>query len=238
MTSDQVKWKMNALIKKYREVIDKMSGSGSSSKTEFRWFTQTDQIFGKKNDVTVANHTVTSSFKNVKKNASPGSSTAKSTPSSGESKKINSPLPSTSKASPTAGTNHSEAAVVVTPTSSGGNKKKKAPHGTGSTIARAKGELERQWIETLSQKNINDKFRNEKLNLLAEIRKESTKLKKKKHYAMKKREMELKREREETKARDKNSYFDSIIALEERRLKFIQNTSLGKENRAMFSDSE
>lgn len=149
-------------------------------------------------------------------------------------------MASTSKAVFTAQTNESEAAedlLVTTPKSSGTIKKKKAPHGTGSTIARAKGELERQWMESLNQKNLNDRVRNEKLEILAELRKENTKLKRK-HYALKEREMEWKREREEAKVRDKKLYYDRIVALEEKRLKLDEKKYSGKENKRMFSDSE
>lgn len=59
MTSDQVRWKMNALLKKYKEVVDNYSKSGRGN-IEFEWFQQMDDIFGKKKDSTNQNYTVSS----------------------------------------------------------------------------------------------------------------------------------------------------------------------------------
>lgn len=47
MTSDQVRWKINALLKKYKEVVDNYSKSGRGN-IEFDWFQQMDDILVKR----------------------------------------------------------------------------------------------------------------------------------------------------------------------------------------------
>ncbi|XP_036139708.1 uncharacterized protein LOC118644694 [Monomorium pharaonis] len=65
MTSDQVRWKINALLKKYKEVIDNYSKSGRGN-IEFEWFQVMDDIFGKKKDATNQNYTVSNKILNTK----------------------------------------------------------------------------------------------------------------------------------------------------------------------------
>jgi len=47
MSGDQVRWKINALLKKYKEVVDNFSKSGRGN-IEFEYFELMDDIFGKK----------------------------------------------------------------------------------------------------------------------------------------------------------------------------------------------
>lgn len=68
MTSDQVRWKMNALLKKYKKVIDNFSKSGRGN-IEFEWFQPMD-IFGKNKDTSNQNYTVSSKVCSKKDKAS------------------------------------------------------------------------------------------------------------------------------------------------------------------------
>ena len=45
MSMDQVRWKINALIKKYKECVDNNSKSGRGLMT-FEWFDRLEEIFG------------------------------------------------------------------------------------------------------------------------------------------------------------------------------------------------
>lgn len=63
MSMDQVRWKINALIKKYKECVDNNSKSGRSLMT-FKCFTQMDEIFGRKRNA-VTEHTVSSQFPSI-----------------------------------------------------------------------------------------------------------------------------------------------------------------------------
>lgn len=76
MTSDQVRWKINALLKKYKEVIDNFSKSGRGN-IEFEWFQTMDDIFGKKSDVANQNYAVSSKVNSKKDKAYSQSSNKK-----------------------------------------------------------------------------------------------------------------------------------------------------------------
>jgi len=58
MSTDQNRWKINILQKKYKECCDSSSKSGRG-KMEFKWYDQMDEIFGKNKDA-IAAHTVSS----------------------------------------------------------------------------------------------------------------------------------------------------------------------------------
>ncbi|XP_071642136.1 uncharacterized protein [Temnothorax longispinosus] len=64
MSADQVRWKINALIKRYKQCVDNNSKSGRSLMT-FEWFDQMDEIFGQQRNA-AAEHTVTSKFSHTR----------------------------------------------------------------------------------------------------------------------------------------------------------------------------
>lgn len=80
---------MNALLKKYKEVIDNFSKSGRGN-IEFEWFQSMDDIFGKNKDTSIQNYTVSSKVCSKKDKAS--------TSQPSEKKRLESScLPSTTK---------------------------------------------------------------------------------------------------------------------------------------------
>lgn len=54
MTNDQVRWKINALEKRYREVIDNNSKSGRA-RMDFEWYKQLDEILGPRQRASTGN---------------------------------------------------------------------------------------------------------------------------------------------------------------------------------------
>lgn len=157
MTNDQVRWKMNALLKKYKEVIDNFSKSGRGN-IEFEWFEQMDDIFGKKKDATNENYTVSSKVCATIDKADPQFGKRQtSTSQFGKKRTLYSSCSSSSQnvekenydESSNKVPKHTDIAPSVSNTSS---KQKSSPRGTGSTIAKTKVELEKQWLHHLTIK--------------------------------------------------------------------------------------
>ncbi|KAL6262061.1 hypothetical protein P5V15_007155 [Pogonomyrmex californicus] len=167
MSSQQVRWKMNALTKRYKECIDSNNKTGRSA-VEFQWFDQLDEIFGKnkKNNVKSA-YTVStklSSFfattsKNKEYNAT---ATNEQSEDKGKKKKelheshfevkntkrtvLEEICPSSNIAA------NKQVIEDVTATMQPETLKKLCPaHGTASNIAKSKIELGKQWHQYLWQ---------------------------------------------------------------------------------------
>nr|XP_012223510.1 PREDICTED: uncharacterized protein LOC105672855 [Linepithema humile] len=155
MSVDQVRWKINALTKKYKECVDNNSKSGRNPMT-FEWFDQMDEIFGKQKNAT-AIHTMLSGFPHIMSNSS--TSLAQKFDSTLTSSALKS---STSKSSTTITVSNDPAVLlencsnknvqISTSVSSKTGTRKRKLHGSGSNIARAKIALENQWLEYLNMK--------------------------------------------------------------------------------------
>ncbi|XP_071629089.1 uncharacterized protein [Temnothorax longispinosus] len=183
MTTDQVRWKMNALIKKYKECVDNNCKSGRSPMT-FEWYDQLDEIFGQQGNA-AASHTVSSNLAYLRKSSSSSAQKRDSNKSSTiTSKNANTLL--TSKNANTLLTRCSNENVQMTTSSDSeiqspaSNKRKRPLHGTGSNIAKTKVEIENQWLEYIKTKTERDKLNDEKHAATFEQKKEILKLKKKK----------------------------------------------------------
>lgn len=120
MTNDQIRWKINALVKKYKEVVDSNSSSGRA-RMDFEWYEQMDEILGSRQRA-IAGQTVSSKL--TSKTSNPCTSTSQEKNSSSESSSVAS-------------------ASVSLP------KSKHQCHGTGSKTAATKIELEKQWLHHL-----------------------------------------------------------------------------------------
>lgn len=179
MTSDQVRWKMNALLKKYKQIVDNYSKSGRGN-IEFEWFQQMDDILRKRKDSANPNYTVSS---NTLSTDTEKPSTFKQF---GKKRFSESSHSSTNKPFEKEGSNESSdksqnstnVSISVNATGNNLKQKNRPTHGTGSKIAKTKIELEKQWLERLAVKKERDRIKGEKYSTLIESKKEAVKLKK------------------------------------------------------------
>jgi len=224
MSIDQVRWKINALTKKYKECVDNNSKSGRNPMI-FEWFDQMDEIFGKQTNAT-ATHTMSSGFPHITSNFSTSSA-----------QKFNSTLTSaskssTSKSSTTIITVSNDPTVLLencsnknvqisTSTSSKTGKRKRELHGSGSNIARAKIALENQWVEYLNMKTERDKLNDQKHAATVEQKKEALKLKKK-HFALKEKKIEQRKDYFIAKLKEKENRHAQQIEIEKEKCKLLK----------------
>ncbi|KAL0100995.1 hypothetical protein PUN28_019416 [Cardiocondyla obscurior] len=137
MSTDQVRWKMNSLHKKYKECCDNNNKSGRGV-INFKWYNQMDEIFGKDKDA-IAAHTVSSNIILPEVNRT--------------RHKENIHVPT----SPVAGT--SQVLQI--------NKNKECTsqtqrHGTGTNLAKKKLNIEKQWLQFLENKEVRDAARDKR----------------------------------------------------------------------------
>lgn len=221
---------MNALLKKYKEVVDNYSKSGRGN-IEFDWFQQMDDIFGKKKDSTNQNYTVSSKTlsTDIDEPSTSKQFGKKRSFESSHSSSTNKPF---EKKSSNESSNKSQDStnVSLSVNATGNNlKQKNRPiHGTGSKIAKTKIELEKQWFEHLAVKKERDRIKDEKYSTLIESKKEAVKLKKKQH-ALKEQELQQRREIAENKVKEKKRLYAGMLEIEKQKLKILKKY-LNKEN--------
>ncbi|CAL1679456.1 unnamed protein product [Lasius platythorax] len=232
MTSDQVRWKMNALLKKYKEVIDNFSKSGRGN-IEFEWFQPMDDIFGKNKDTTNQNYTVSSKVYSKIDKAS--------TSQPSEKKRLleSSCLPSTTqhlekKSLQSSSKSHKKTtadplSLSVNETDINPKQKKHSSCGTASKIAKTKIELEKQWLDHLTMKRERDRIKDEKNATFMENKKELIKLKKK-QLAFKEQELQQRREIAENKLKEKKTLYAEILEVEKQKYKVLKRYLDNKEN--------
>lgn len=169
MTNDQVRWKINALVKRYKEVIDNNSLSGRA-RMDFEWYEQMNEILGPRQRVT-AGQTVSSKL--PFKTSSPCTKTSSHCPSTSSEEKS---LCGSSSAS----TSPSITTLPKSNTidSNDVKNRKRSCHGTGSKTAATKIELEKQWLHHLQKKEEHDRIKDQRYASLTETKKEALKLKK------------------------------------------------------------
>ncbi|XP_036148643.1 uncharacterized protein LOC105835573 isoform X2 [Monomorium pharaonis] len=241
MTSDQVRWKINALLKKYKEVIDNYSKSGRGN-IEFEWFQVMDDIFGKKKDATNQNYTVSNKILNTKIEE-PSTSQQLEKKRFFESSHLSSTNQLLKKKSSNKSLNklRAEDSADISPpvnvTDTDLKQKNRPTHGTCSNIAKTKIELEKQWFEHLAIKKDRDRLKDEKYSTLIESKKEVVKLKRK-QFALKEEELQQRREIAENKLREKKRLHDGMLEIEKQKLKILKKY-LDKENvQNMSSESD
>jgi len=220
MSIDQVRWKINALTKKYKECVDNNSKSG---RNPFEWFDQMDEIFGKQTNA-IATHTMSSGFPQMTSNSLTSSAQKFNFTLTSASKS------STSKSSTTTITVSNDPTVLLEncsnknvqiSTSSKTGKRKRELHGSGSNIARAKIALENQWVEYLNMKIERDKLNDEKHAATVEQKKEALKLKKK-HFALKEKEIEQRKDYFIVKLKEKENRHAQQIEIEKEKCKLLK----------------
>jgi len=184
VTADQTRWKINSLIKKYKECVDNNSKSGRSPKT-FPYFNEMQNMFGHRKNIN-CDHTLNSSLF--------GTKSEKSNYSKSENQQESSDTQMPSSSSPKQSTSREE-------------KAKKVHSGSTTYVAKTKLELEKQWLEHLRMLSTEKEKENEKLIRIDErnaIKKEKLLLKQKQilwKETVLKRKMENKDERHRDRMR-------------------------------------
>ncbi|XP_066584780.1 uncharacterized protein [Prorops nasuta] len=252
MEADQVRWKMNALIKCYKEVEDNNNKSGRGRK-DFRWYEQMKNLFGHR-EIINCSHTITSTFPTMRLN-----STEKLL--SNEKLKQNVETMLLQKNDYTHLKNNVLRANNINALSSGCNKtiavrkpkiensstteklnenvtqeKKKlhSMHGTGSSVARKKIVLEEQWIDYLKNRSHKDNEQ-EKVNKYILGKQDEKIILQKRMIMLKEREMEWKEKIERRKYESKMERHKEKLAVEREKCNLLYDIlRITKDN---YSDS-
>lgn len=229
MSTDQVRWKMNMLQKKYKECCDNNNKSGRGT-IEFKWYNYMDEIFGKNKDA-IAAHTISSQIIGKKVSESASSSqkdivhcASKSLP---DVKNPTSPIASTSKITSPLINSKNAGLVVSSP---------RSRHGTGSNIANRKLNIEQQWLKFLENKEIKDTDRDKRHAKYEERAIENLTLKKQ-IVTLKRKEIEQKRELSNKKLKEKENRHAEMMKIEKTKCKLLKKL-LKEANVTNISDSD
>jgi len=181
MSGDQVRWKINALLKKYKEVVDNFSKSGRGN-IEFEYFELMDDIFGKKKDAN-QNYIVSSKVCSEieKPSTSQSSARKRSSKSAANTQHLeeeNSYKSSRSSQTHTQKSSVDRLLLLGDVTNTDPKHQKRLLYGTGSKTAKIKIELEKQWLHHLTMKEERDRKKDEKHTALIDNKREAVKLKK------------------------------------------------------------
>ncbi|XP_071650353.1 uncharacterized protein [Temnothorax longispinosus] len=224
MTNDQIRWKINALIKKYKEVVDNNSLSGRAP-MDFEWYEQMDEILGSRQRA-IAGQTVSSKLTSkTSKTSNPCTSISQKKSSCGSSPVATSSsivtLPKSTLSKSTGSTVDSSVTDV---------KKRKRPcHGTGSKTAATKVELEKQWLHHLQKKEERDHIKDQRYATLTETKKDALKLKKR-QLDLKEAELEQRKEIATKKTKEKKNRHSELMEIETLKCKLLKKLVEDKEN--------
>lgn len=219
MSVDQVRWKINALTKENTKSVDNNSKSGRNPMT-FEWFDQMDEIFGKEKNA-IAIHTMSSGFPHMLNSSTSSAQKFDSTLTSSASKSSSTTITVLNDPAVLLENCSNKNVQISTPVSSKTGTKKRQLHGSGSNIARAKIALENQWLEYLNMKAERDKLNDEKHAANFEQKKEALKLKRK-HIALKEKEIEQRKDYFTAKLREKENRHAQQIEMEKEKCKLLK----------------
>ncbi|XP_039308502.1 uncharacterized protein LOC105203519 isoform X2 [Solenopsis invicta] len=163
MSTDQIRWKINALTKKYKECIGNNRKSGRSPMS-FEYFDQMQEILGKDNEANIC-HTRSSNL--PKKNII---NTSPKVPCLNSSKETELEVVSShsSTSSSSFSTNNLRTHINSTKKKNPIEKKTRPLHGSGSNNAKIKNELGKHWLEYLQGEEKRREERDAKLSKLLE----------------------------------------------------------------------
>ncbi|KAH0568003.1 trihelix transcription factor GT-3b-like isoform X1 [Cotesia glomerata] len=199
-SSDQVKWKMNALLSKYKSCFDNNSRSGRDYQT-FDYYDVIDEIMQKN-----TKFTATSSVR------SSNPLKSKNTPVTNLSPNNNSVnLNKIGKSAYKEKVNVSEDKLSSSPsTNSSKDKTNATPRGTGSKIARQKVALEQEWLKHLKMNEVKAKADAELREKYLIQKREQNELKKN-YLRLRTEELEQKKELEMQKLKSKQRRHEDIL---------------------------
>lgn len=224
MTNDQVRWKINALVKRYKEVVDNNSKSGRA-RMDFEWYEQMDEILGSRQRATTG-HTVSSKF------TSSTSTSCTSTSFEKEHSSGSISVPTSSSKLISSKNDHVNSNVT------GVTNRKRPSHGTGSKTAATKIELEKQWLYHLQKKEERDHIKDQRYVGLLDVKKEALKLKKR-QLDLKETELEQRKEIATKKAKERKNRHMELIEIEQLKYKLLKKLVKDKnQNVHEISDSD
>lgn len=207
------------LAKKYKECCDNNNKSGRG-KMEFKWYDQLDEIFGKNKNAIVA-HTISSKVTAKKGQKDITNCASKSSSPDVVIHDSTSPSVSTATISDSTSPSASTATISVTSPLMNNKNTARSPHGTGSNLANKKVHLEQQWLKFLATKEIRDTARDERHMKSEERAIESFTLKKQ-MVALKRKQIEQKKELSIKRLKDKENRHTEIIKIEKTKCKLLK----------------
>lgn len=214
MSTDQIRWKMNSLQKKYKECSDNNSKSGRGT-IEFKWYNQMDEIFGKNKDA-IAAHTVSSGI--IVKEVSKSKCNQNDIENCRKSKSLTENIYVPTSPVPTS-------PVACTSKISLMNKNKELTshtrHGTGTNLANKKLNIEKQWLTFLENKEIRDAACDKRHEQSEERAIENFALKKQ-IISLKRKQLEQKKEIANKKLKDKENRHAEIMEIEKTKCNLLK----------------
>ncbi|KYN05232.1 hypothetical protein ALC62_03874 [Cyphomyrmex costatus] len=177
-----IRWKINALMKKYKKCVDNNAKSGRNP-ISFEYYDQMEDIFGKNKEAFVIN-SYTRSFNLPKKTTINPALKTKTT-------EIQSKVPVVAECHPSvSGTRMLQ---IDNPKVSINKKRARPQHGTGSNNAKVKLQLEKQWLEHLQSEKKRQIQRDVRLAELFEKKTEAVNLRKR-QLQLQEKELEVKKD--------------------------------------------
>lgn len=227
MSADQVRWKINALMKKYKECADNNSKSGRAFMT-FEFYDIIDQICHKEKSC-ISTYTMSSNLPVNKKNCSTLTSSTEpeketiltiNQVSKRKSKQVQEKAASNTSSS-------SDLSFDTNISNFNSSKSSRLPRGTGSSNARKKLELEKQWLEYLKTNENRSKATDENYEKYLKIKAEENQIRKR-YLNLREKEMEQKYAILQKKLKWKENAHDEKMELEKLKCKYLKNFANSK----------
>ncbi|XP_011685767.1 PREDICTED: pericentrin-like [Wasmannia auropunctata] len=236
MSPQQVRWKMNALTKRYKECVDSNSKTGRGT-VEFQWFDQLDEIFGDKNNAGTA-YTVSSKlcFPTMTSKNKASNVAAINEQSEDREKEKKQLCKSHFKMK---NEEHAVLEEICSLLDIAANKQteditstmqlktdkklrvKRATHGTDSNIAKSKIELGKQWHQHLQDKIKREAIKEKQYDNMIRKKEEILQLKQK-QIELKEKELQQKKTIASNKMKDKEKRHAEILSLEMEKCKLFR----------------
>lgn len=218
MTSDQVRWKINSLIKRYKECVDNNLKSGRAYIT-FEFYDQLEEILGQGKEASAV-HTVSSKI------LSDSDSDDKRDNESPKTHRKRQKKDNENNKSNTSVIQHKSPPVVDQ------GKRLRPGHDTGSNLAKTKMELQTQWLDYLKTAKNREEEQTKRHEKLLQSKVEI--------INVKKRQLELKKQIAEKKLKSKERRHEEIIEVEKLKINLLKKLLRSDENirKQEASDSE
>ncbi|XP_039305491.1 uncharacterized protein LOC105207085 isoform X2 [Solenopsis invicta] len=199
VTNDQVRWKINSLIKKYKECVDNNAKSGRAHMS-FEFYDQLEEILGQEKEAT-ALHTVSSKI-------------LLDSDSNDKRENVDESLSNHQKRQKKADENNRPNTSTIEHESQPVVKRLRPGHGTGSTLAKTKMELQTQWLDYLKTTKNREEEQTKRHEKLLQSKVEV--------INVKKRQLQLKKEIAEKKLKSKERRHEDIIELEKLKINLLK----------------
>jgi hypothetical protein len=229
MSPQQVRWKMNALTKRYKECVDSNNKTGRGT-TQFQWFDQLDEILGKNKNITEPAYVISSklcsvsNFKNkenylTNEQSEDKRKKKKELRESHKIKNIENKI--LEEPSNIANKQNTEDVIVQAETSKKIGNEKCLKRGTGSNLAKKKFEIGQQWQQHLEDKAKKEIIKEKRYEDMIKKKEELVELKKK-QIELKEKELQQKKAIANSKVKDKEKRHIEILNLEREKCKLLR----------------